>query len=159
MVFRKDEWEISDYPVRIAKLEEDSPYRSSRFKEHDYRASIINWAVMGTGSSPREATESLRATFEELRQTGEQNGTAPLRPGSHAKLEFANQDKISAYGELSEDVTHRVLGLEWAWISEIKPLGLPHRTDKRSVLCESVRSTASMCRTLNLQRSGPFSNE
>ncbi len=116
--FRKREWQLSDYPIRIAKLEQDSPFRSPLFKEHDYpfrsplfkehdyRASIINWAVMGSGVSHKEALESLRTAFEKLRQTGKQNGTALLRPGSRAKLEFASQDKISAHRELSEDFAH-----------------------------------------------------
>lgn len=137
--FRKREWQLSDYPIRIAKLEQDSPFRSPLFKEHDYRASIINWAVMGSGVSHKEALESLRTAFEKLRQTGKQNGTALLRPGSRAKLEFASQDKISAHRELSEDFAHQVLGLEWAWISDESSLWDFHTEQTNDLFYAKIR--------------------
>jgi hypothetical protein len=112
--FGNGDWQLDDYPIRIAKLGPDSPFRSPRSKDHDYRASIINWPVMGTGNTPEEALDDLRVNFESIKETG----TRLVRPGAHGKLEFASQAKISAYDELSLDFVQTVLGFESAWISD-----------------------------------------
>jgi hypothetical protein len=137
--FRKRGWDLSDYPICIAKLELQSPFRSSRFEEHDYRASIINWSVMGSGNSPKEALESLRTNFETLKQNAEQKGTGLIRPGSHGKIEFASDEKTSLYGVLSEDFTHRVLELEWAWISDESSLWDFHTERTNDALNAKIR--------------------
>src|SRR3984957_20899158 len=94
--FRKKDWQLDDYPVCIAKLEANSPFRSPRFSQHDYRASIIGWPVMGSGNSPAEALDDLRINFESMKA----NATVTVRPGARAKLEFASDAKVSAYDEL-----------------------------------------------------------
>ena len=137
--FRKRDWQLDDYPIRIAKLEPDSAFRSPRFKEHDYRASIINWAVMGSGNSPSEALHSLQTTFDGLKQTGRQEGKPLPRPGSHAKIEFASEEKVLTYGSLSADFTSRVLELEWAWISDESSLWDFHTEQTNDALYEKIR--------------------
>jgi hypothetical protein len=112
--FRRADWQLDDYPIRVAKLERDSPFRSPRFKEHDFRASIINWPVMGSGNSPEEALDDLRVNFESIKSAG----TINVRPGARPKIELASQAKISAYDELSQDFVQKVLGLQAAWVSD-----------------------------------------
>lgn len=116
--FRKREWDLDDYPIRIAKLEPNAAFRSPRFNEHDYRASIVYWSVMGSGNTPEEALASLRVNFEALKRTGKQEGTTLVRPGSHSRIEFASQEKVSINEALSNDFIERILELEWAWISD-----------------------------------------
>jgi hypothetical protein len=108
--FGKHDWQLKDYPIRLAKLESDSPFRSPRFRKRDYRASIINWGLMGSGNTPEEAIDALRVNLESVKQTGKQTGTPLIRPGSHVEVEFASQARISAYAELSDDFVRRVLG-------------------------------------------------
>ena len=112
--FWKKEWRVDDYPICIAKLESDSPFRSPRFSHHDYRASIIGWGVMGSGNTPAEAMGDLRINFESIRA----KGTITVRPGSRARVELASDTKISAYDGWSQDFVQRVLGLEAAWVSD-----------------------------------------
>lgn len=40
------------------------------------------------------------------------------RPGRSLPLVFADDTNVRSFGSLPEDFTRRVLGLEWAWISD-----------------------------------------
>ena len=116
--FRKREWELNDYPIGTTEQNLDTVYSAPRFSQHRYRAYIINWPVTGSGDTPEQARASLEQNFETIRENRKQEGEVPIRPGKKGPLEFASQEKVSTNEALSDDFIRRVLGLEWAWISD-----------------------------------------
>jgi hypothetical protein len=44
LLFRKRDWQLSDYPVLIRSKEFDPTFAASRFKQGRYMAYIVNWA-------------------------------------------------------------------------------------------------------------------
>lgn len=120
MSFRKRDWELADYPVVFRMQEPDptSTYRSPRFKQRQYVASIVNWHLTGSGDSKDEALLSLNTTFAAVKSKEEEIGEPLPRPGVRVPLKFATQERAKAQPELAEDFIRRVLGLPWAWISD-----------------------------------------
>jgi hypothetical protein len=57
--FRRQEWALSDYPIRITAQESDPTLSVPRFIQHLYRAYIVNWAVTGLGDTPEQAMTNL----------------------------------------------------------------------------------------------------
>jgi len=118
--FRKRDWDLADYPIafRTQEPDPDSDYNSPRFKFHRWIAFIVNWHLSGTGDSPDEAMRSLRSAFEAVKLKRQVEGRPLPRPGTRVPIEFASQERVKAQAELAKDFTHRVLELEWAWISD-----------------------------------------
>ncbi|MDQ2840238.1 MAG: hypothetical protein M3Y72_04200 [Acidobacteriota bacterium] len=112
--FRKSDWEFSDYPVGIAVQEGNPAQTAPRFKLQPYRAYIINWTVIGLGDTPEEAKFNLAQNFENIKA----QGLELTRPGRTRPIVLASQEKVSKDEALSEDFIQRVLGLDWAWISD-----------------------------------------
>ena len=137
--FRKREWELDDYPVGITEQDPDPAFSAPRFNQHCYRAYIINWAVTGFGNTPEQARENLGLSFETIRQNRKQEGSAMVRPGRKGSLEFASQEKVSINEALSEDFVRRVLGLDWAWISDESSLWDFHTEQTNDLLYAKIR--------------------
>jgi hypothetical protein len=119
--FRKRDWELSDYPIWMrrqvpnpARMDDDKP----RFTAHPYAASIVNWHLSGTGNSYEEALSDLRSSFAGVKANRLESGEPLPRPGSRAPIRFALQDRVNADPDLRDDFIHRVLGFEWAFISD-----------------------------------------
>jgi hypothetical protein len=119
--FRLDSWKLEDYPivVRQQRPDPDSAYDNNpRFKSHRFVASIVNWDLSGSGDSREEALSELRTTFT-ARGVKLAKDARPLpRPGTRVPVEFASQQQVNAHPDLKEDFVRRVLGLDWAWISD-----------------------------------------
>ena len=137
--FRKREWALSDYPIRITAQESDPTLSAPRFIQHLYRAYIVNWTVTGSGDTPEHAMTNLEQNFENIRQNREQEGKSAIRPGGNGPIEFASQEKVSANEALSEDFIQRVLGLEWAWISDESSLWDFHTEQTNDLLYAKIR--------------------
>jgi hypothetical protein len=137
--FRKQEWALSDYPIRITAQESDPTLSAPRFIRHPYRAYIVNWAVTGLGDTREQAMTNLEQNFENIRQNREQEGKSAIRPGVSGPIEFASQEKISANEALSEDFIHRVFGLEWACISDESSLWDFHTEQTNDLLYAKIR--------------------
>jgi hypothetical protein len=137
--FRKQEWALSDYPIRITAQESDPTLSAPRFIRHLYRAYTVNWAVTGLGDTPEQAMTNLEQNFENIRQNREQEGKSAIRPGVSGPIEFASQEKISANEALSEDFIHRVFGLEWACISDESSLWDFHADESNDVLLARIK--------------------
>jgi hypothetical protein len=118
--FRKDTWELADYPVYIRELKPDpeSPFNSSRFRFHPYVADIASWHLPGFGDSKQDALIALEERFAEQKASLAQEGKPLPRPGTAVPLELASQERVDAHGELAGDFIHRVLELDSAWISD-----------------------------------------
>jgi|SRR5579871_3419627 len=118
--FRKRDWELGDYPVVIRKqnvpdLEPSTP----RFTSYRYWARIVNWWVMtGGGDTPEEALKELAVQFNQMRDSRQREGKSMPRPGMKVPLEFAASKRVYAHPDLTDDFIARVLGIEWAFISD-----------------------------------------
>lgn len=138
--FRKLDWELNDYPIGTTEQDDPDPaYSAPRFSQHRYRAYIINWAVVGSGDTPEQARANLEQNFETVRQNRRQEGKAPIRPGANGPLEFASQEKVSTNTALSDDFIQRILGLEWAWISDESSLWDFHTEQTNDLLYAKIR--------------------
>jgi hypothetical protein len=138
--FRKLDWELNDYPIGTTEQDDPDPaFSAPRFSQHRYRAYIINWALMGSGDTPEQAKANLERTFETVRQSRRQEGKAPIRPGTNGPLEFASQEKVSTNTALSDDFIQRILGLEWAWISDESSLWDFHTEQTNDLLYAKIR--------------------
>ncbi len=112
--FRKTDWDLNDYPVGVAEQKPDPSIDPSRFTMQPYRAYIINWTVIGLGDTPAEAKAKLAENFGKLKAEGQ----ALTRPGRTRPIVLASQEKVCKDEALSEDFIQKVLGLDWAWISD-----------------------------------------
>ena len=117
--FRKRDWVLDDYPVRIRKNQGLDLDSGARFKYEPYLAQVMKWWVLsGGGDSPEQAKEVLADAFNSTRAERLQRGEPLPRPGTSVPIEFATQERVNRYPELKDDFVRRVLGLEWAWISD-----------------------------------------
>jgi len=119
--FRKRDWELSDYPVSIRRQLPDPACEyddNPRFVFHLYAASIVNWHLSGSGNSRDEALANLRKTFADVKAKRLTSGEPLPRPGSRVPIGFASQDRVNADPALRDDFIHRILGFEWAFISD-----------------------------------------
>jgi hypothetical protein len=137
--FWKRDWELSDYPVylRVQTPDPDSDLRSPRFKLHRYVLSIVNWNLSGSGDTEEEALQDLKIKFSAAKEKGE-----PLpRPGVQVPIKFASQERVKAQTALADDFIDRVLGLEWAWISDESSLWDFHADENNDVYYEKIKET------------------
>jgi hypothetical protein len=136
----KRDWELSDYPVTVREQKVDPDYSSRRFKQHRYIASIVNWADMtGGGETPQEARQELAKHFASAKLKKAKAKKPLPRPGANAPIEFASRERISFHPELETDFVHRVLGLDWAWISDESSLWDFHQDDTNGVLVAKIK--------------------
>lgn len=116
--YRKQTWELRDYPIRIRTHEHDQLFEASRFTHRRYEALIIGWYLAGTGNSRAEAIKDLKSRFESEKFERRQQGKSLPRPGTRVPIEFVAMQRVDTHSELSEDFIRRVLGLKSAWISD-----------------------------------------
>jgi hypothetical protein len=137
--FRKPDWEIADYPVSIRTQEPGPAAEGSRFRLKPYAASIVNWNLTGVGDSPEEALQNLRTTFAEVKQERRKTRKPLPRPGTQVPIKFASRERIDAHSELADDFIHRILDLEWAWISDESSLWDFSCDETNDALCAKIR--------------------
>jgi hypothetical protein len=132
--FRKSEWGLSDYPVGIAVQKLEPALTSPRFKLQPYRAYIINWTVIGLGDTPEEAKANLAQNFENIKAEGQEL----TRPGKTRPIVFASQEEVSKDEALSQDFIQRILGMEWAWLSDESSLWDFHSEQTNDLFYEKI---------------------
>jgi hypothetical protein len=134
----KAEWKLDDYPIRFRSQPATDPPTASRLKALPWVARIINWPVMsGTGDTKSAALAELRLSFERFKET---KPSLP-RPGTHVPIEFAPSVRVNRHRELARDFTQRILGMEWAWISDGSSLWDFHGEPSNDGLNEKIRQT------------------
>lgn len=116
--YRKNDWELSDYPISILEQEFDSELKAPRFTQHRYVARIIGWYAAGSGDTREGALSALENEFAAAKQRALESGAPLCRPGVQAPVKFASQERIQLHAALSEDFIHRALELPWAFISD-----------------------------------------
>jgi hypothetical protein len=118
--FRKRDWDLADYPIRVRKVipDPESPFNGPRFHFHPYVANIANWHLTGFGDSKRDALQDLEQRFAERKVSLAEEGKPLPRPGTNVPLSFASQERVDTYRELADEFVHSVLQLDSAWISD-----------------------------------------
>jgi hypothetical protein len=120
--FRKHTWELQDFPISVIKQRTDldlGQYAFHHQRPHAYLARIVNWwVVTGSGGTQQEAIRDLEVQFDTIRSQRLRAGKSLPRPGTAVPIEFASRQRVGAHPGLAEDFVRRVLGLDWAWISD-----------------------------------------
>jgi hypothetical protein len=136
----KQDWELSDYPLAMREHEIDPSYASTRVKQHQYAVSIVNWWVMsGGGETEQEALQKLEKHFATTKIEKAKAKKSLPRPGTHVPLEFASRQRVGAHPELEQDFIHRVLNLEWAWLSDQSSLWDFHHAETNETLIAKIK--------------------
>jgi hypothetical protein len=90
-----------------------------RFEQQRYLARVVKWWVLtGGGNTPKEAMQDLAVHFEGMKSDRERAAKPLPRLGAAVPIEFAATEQVDADLELKDDFIRRVLGLEWAFISD-----------------------------------------
>jgi hypothetical protein len=93
--------------------------------------------MSGSANSRSEALEELRKNFDRFKAT---KPNLP-RPGTKVPIEFAANERVGQHSELAKDFVKRVLGLDWAWISDESSLWDFHEDETNESLIEKIRHT------------------
>jgi hypothetical protein len=121
--------------VRVWFQPISEPSNESRLKPLALTASVINWPGMsGSANSRLEALEELRKNFEKFKAT---KPRLP-RPGTKVPIEFAASERVGQHSELAQDFVRRVLGVDWAWISDESSLWDFHGDETNESLTEKI---------------------
>jgi hypothetical protein len=131
----KREWTIDDYPIRISFQPVPESLRESHRKPLPWTACIFNWGLGGGGNSKQEALEELRKNFDCATATRKH---LP-RPGTKVPIEFAASMRVDQHSGLAKDFVERILGLDWAWISDESSLWDFHSDETNERLTEKIR--------------------
>jgi hypothetical protein len=94
----------------------------------------LNSSIIGSGDTPWAAREKLKESFGMARNRRLEDGKPLVRPGRSWPLDFAPQEHVTNHEVLSADFIHRVLDLDWAWISDESSLGDFHEDSDNSRL-------------------------
>lgn len=139
--FKRDrDWMLSDYPIVIREQQIDPSYAGTRLKQHRYSASIVNWWVMtGLGDTKPEALQELDKRFVNAKTDLARENKPLPRPGTHVPIAFASRQRVDAHPELAEDFIHRVLGVDWAWISDGTSLWDFHHAENNDALIARIK--------------------
>jgi hypothetical protein len=139
--FRSRDWQFADYPICFREHSPDptSPYNPPRFTFHRHSAFIAKWELIGFGDSRQDALNDLQGKFAARKAALAEEGKTPPRPGTKVPLQLATQERVNAHRELAEDFVQRVLGLEWAWISDESSLWDFHTEESNEHLIEKIR--------------------
>ena len=138
--FLKEDWTLRDYPIRLHQQADAHANPESRFKLFPWWAKIDGWEVMGgSGNSPEEAITQLAARFEEEQVKRASKGDAMPRPGTQVPIQFASTARANAHGPLLQDFIHRVLQLEWAFISDESALWHFHTNDSNDAYVSRIQ--------------------
>jgi hypothetical protein len=123
----------------VTTQEPDAAFGAPRFSQHRYRAYIVNGAITGSGNTREEAMTSLQQNFESATQIRKEEALPAIRPGTNWPIEFASQEKVSADESLGEEFIRKVLGLDWAWISDESSLWDFHTEQTNDLLFAKIR--------------------
>jgi hypothetical protein len=139
--FTKREWELSDYPLVIRRQEatQQEPSVPER-TPLPYAARIVNWwAMTGLGNTREEAMNELAGQFAQMKENRHREGKPMPRPGTKVPIEFAPSSRVYADQGLADDFIRRVLGLEWAFVSDQSSLWDFHTGETNQVLITKIQ--------------------
>jgi hypothetical protein len=137
--FRTQHWKFTDYPICVRENGEPILTENARFRHHRYRASILRWLITGFGDTREQARADLERCFEDQSARRQLQGEPLPRPGRRVPLQFASDARISCFPELSSDFVRRVLGMEWALLTDDSLLGHFHFGDTDTALFDKIK--------------------
>lgn len=140
--FLSKDWELEDYPISIREQKPDqcNAYDDSRrLKLHPFVASITNWNVDGFGDSKEDALRDLLTSFISRKAMLKDEGKPLPRPGTKVPIQFASQLRVNAHPGLTQDFIERVLGFEWAFISDESSLWDFHSDASNEALLVKIK--------------------
>ncbi|MGB6131683.1 MAG: hypothetical protein WBG54_07880 [Acidobacteriaceae bacterium] len=120
--FLKRDWQLRDYPVTLREFAPAAGDLGNGWHFPRFEASIQGWHLSGTGNTPDQALSSLADAFQRAKASHTQRGEPLPRPGHVVPVDFGSTVRIDAHGALAQDFISRVLGLEWAWVSDLSGL-------------------------------------
>jgi len=102
--FRKNEWSLSDYPIRYRHFEASpDDAGQDRLQLIPCSAQVINWWQMdGGGNSKAEAYSDLQAKVSKLKEEGK---SLP-RPVTGLPIEFASTLRVRLYDDTAVTEIH-----------------------------------------------------
>lgn len=115
-----------------------APQKNSRLIPHSFVASVVNWHISGFGDSREEALKDLKTTFAARKEALAEAGKPLPRPGTRVPIGFVSQERVNAHPELMQDFIERVLGLDWAFISDESNLWDFHEQETNEALVERI---------------------
>ena len=134
--YLKKDWTIDNYPILVRSQPTSETAHNSRLQPVPWSASIVNWpGPSGCGISISEALADLRKNFEEFKLTNK----LP-RPGTKVRVQFSSAKRTDSHRALADDFIHRVLELDWAWISDDSTLFDFHTNETNDHLFGRIRS-------------------
>lgn len=83
--------------------------------------------------------ENLGVQFDQMKQNRRQDRKLMPRPGTKVPIEFAPSDRVYAHPELTDDFIHRVLGLDWAFVSDQSSLWHFHTGETNDVVIAKIK--------------------
>ncbi|HEU5350577.1 MAG TPA: hypothetical protein VFU55_03205 [Terracidiphilus sp.] len=109
--YRKKEWQLADYPIRMRIQKDSAP-------NDRYWARVLGWLIDATGRTPSDAMVELQHRFDAQKALCAEEGKPQPRPGTEVPISFASSERVDSDAALREDFIHRVLELEWTFISD-----------------------------------------
>jgi len=117
--FLKRRWDFDDYPLDFVDQGECDPNLPERLQHTRWRADLINWfAVSGVGETTEAALADAKQKFAALKASGERM----WRPGTGPGVVFPENQAIDRLPELRDHFIRKVLGLDWAWVTDASSL-------------------------------------
>jgi len=93
--------------------------------------------MTGGGDTKQGALEDLRKQFDRFKAENKQ----PPRPGTKVPIQFEACTRIDRHPQLAKDFIERVLGCEWAFISDKSSLWDFHDEETNDALIQKIRVT------------------
>lgn len=92
--------------------------------------------MLGGGDTRQEAIEDLRKCFEQFKASKKDFP----RPGTRVPIQFAANIRVNLHANLAKDFAKRVLGVEWAWISDESSLSDFSKEGTNDRLVQRIRT-------------------
>jgi hypothetical protein len=83
--------------------------------------------------------DDLRVQFAEMKDTRRRDGKPMPRPGTKVPIEFAPSNRVYAHPDLADDFIRRVLGLDWAFVSDQSSLWDFHTGEANEILIAKIK--------------------
>ena len=137
--FGKRDWNLEDYPVILRTQETGDEPRPQRLQLQPHVAQIVNWWMSGAGETQADASAELERNFQNVKIARASAGKPLPRPGAQVPIQWASNERIAATGDLADDFVQRVLGFDWAVMSDDSSLGDFHSEETNLALIIKIK--------------------
>ena len=85
--------------------------------------------------------QDLAVRFDEVKADWQRQEKPLPRPGTKVPIEFAPSEHVHAHPELTDDFIRRVLGLDWAFVSDRSSLWDFHTNETNDAFHAKIKET------------------